>query len=58
VYVGRGGTLAIEGTKRVLKLYKLCVYIALTQINNYLNQNRIIQVIDVWIEVHNWMLVS
>jgi hypothetical protein len=47
VYVGRGGTLAIESTKRVLKLYKLCVYIALTQINNYFNEHRIIQVIDV-----------
>jgi hypothetical protein len=58
VYAGRGGTLAIESTKRVLKLYKLCVYIALTQINNYLSQHRIIQVIDVWIGVHNWMLVS
>jgi hypothetical protein len=58
VYVGRGGTLAIESTKRVLKLYESCVYIALTQINNYLNQHRIIQVIDVWIDVHNWMLVS
>jgi hypothetical protein len=50
VYVGRGGTLAIESTKGVLKLYKLCVYIALTQINNYLNQHRIIHVIDVWID--------
>jgi hypothetical protein len=58
VYAGRGGTLAIKSTKRVLKLYKLCVYIALTQINNYLNRDRIIQVIDVWIGVHNWMLVS
>ena len=58
MYAGRGGTLAIESTKRVLKLYKLCVYIALTQINNYLNRDRIIQVIDVWIGVHNWMLVS
>jgi hypothetical protein len=58
VYAGRGGTLAIESTKRALKLYKLCVYIALTQINNYLNQHKIIQVIDVWIGVHNWMLVS
>lgn len=50
MYVGRGGTLAIESTKGVLKLYKLCVYIALTQINNYLNQHRIIHVIDVWID--------
>ena len=48
MYVDRGGTLAIESTKRVLKLYKLCVYIALTQINNYLNQHRVIQVIVAW----------
>ena len=50
MYVGRGGTLAIESTKIVLKLYKLCVYIALTQINNYFNEHRIIQVIDVWFD--------